>query len=248
MTAWKKKNITSYYIKNRSSFNELYLSETKLLTKLKNKKINKILDFGCATGNLYKVFKKMFKNIEYTGIDIEKEMIKNAVKIFKKDNKVKFILSKKKKLPFKNNYFDFTFCTSVLHHVKEYKKIIEELTRVSSKYIFIDSPRVHFKNDIVGSMNLDKRFDTKKIKKNNVDYYVVNLKKYLIFIKKLIKKYKIKKAYFFCNKLPYSKEYMSFKNEIFYMTVLLIKSNKQDNFKKFIFTQNKKIKNFFSGV
>ena len=46
---------------------------------------------------------------------------------------------RKKKLSYKDNYFDLAFCTSVLHHVEEYKKTINELVRVSSKYIFIDS-------------------------------------------------------------------------------------------------------------
>ena len=45
---------------------------------------------------------------------------------------------RKKKLSYKDNYFDLAFCTSVLHHVEEYKKTINELVRVSSKYIFID--------------------------------------------------------------------------------------------------------------
>ena len=79
----------------------------------------------------------MFKDISYVGIDIEKEMIKNALKIYGKNRNTKFILSKKK-LSYKDNYFDLAFCTSVLHHVEEYKKTINELVRVSSKYIFID--------------------------------------------------------------------------------------------------------------
>ena len=38
----------------------------------------------------------MFKDISYVGIDIEKEMIKNALKIYGKNRNTKFILSKKK--------------------------------------------------------------------------------------------------------------------------------------------------------
>tara|TARA_Y100000741_G_scaffold324272_1_gene275071 strand:+ start:148 stop:894 length:747 start_codon:yes stop_codon:yes gene_type:complete len=248
MTAWRKKNVTTFYIRNRSKFKDLYLSESKLLIKLKKKKINKILDFGCATGNFYKIFKSFFNKIDYIGIDSEKEMINNAIKIFGKNKNTKFILSNKKNFPFSKNYFDLTFCTSVLHHVKEYKKIVQELIRSSSKYIFIDSPRVHFGNDIVGLMNLDKRFDTKKRKKNNVNYYVLNIKKYLRFLKLVFKKHNISKVYFFCNKLPYSKDYMSFKKEIYYMTMLLIKSDKNHKFKKILYTKDQKIKKIFTTI
>ena len=47
-------------------------------------------------GSFYKIFSKMFKDISYVGIDIEKEMIKNALKIYGKNRNTKFILSKKK--------------------------------------------------------------------------------------------------------------------------------------------------------
>ena len=87
----------------------------------------------------------MFKDISYVGIDIEKEMIKNALKIYGKNRNTKFILSKKKNYPIRIIIFDLAFCTSVLHHIEEYKKTINELVRVSSKYIFIDSPRIHLK-------------------------------------------------------------------------------------------------------
>lgn len=245
MTAWKKKNVTKYYINNRSKYNELYLSESKLLDKLKGKKIKTILDFGCASGNFYSIFKKMFGKINYTGIDIEKTMIKNAVKKFKKDKAATFLTSNKNKLNFNKDNFEFTFSTSVLHHVQNYKKIIDELARTSSKYIFIDSPRIHFKKNFTGKMNLTERFKTNSKENNNVKYFVVNLKNYLIFLKKIVKKYNINQAYFFCNNLPYSEEYMSFKDKIFYMTILFVKSPYKKKFSKILYTKDKDIKNSF---
>ena len=95
-------------------------------------------------------------------MDLRKKTLK-CKKIFYKKSDVKFLLSNKIIYLLKNT-FDFTFCTSVLHHVKEYKKVIKQLIMLS-KYIFIDSPRIYFGKDFVGLMNLDKRFDTSKIKK-----------------------------------------------------------------------------------
>ena len=41
MTAWKNKNVTRYYIDNRSTFKDLYKSESKLLYKLKKNQLKK---------------------------------------------------------------------------------------------------------------------------------------------------------------------------------------------------------------
>ena len=99
MTAWKNKNVTRYYIDNRSTFKDLYKSESKLLYKLKEKSIKKNFRFWLCHRKFYKIFSKMFKDISYVGIDIEKEMIKNALKIYGKNRNTKFILSKKKNYP-----------------------------------------------------------------------------------------------------------------------------------------------------
>ena len=110
-----------------------------------------------------KFLAKMFKDISYVGIDIEKEMIKNALKIYGKNRNTKFILSKKK-LSYKDNYFDLAFCTSVLHHVEEYKNNKRISQSIFKIYIY-RLPRIHLKKNFVGLMNLDKRFDTRKKKR-----------------------------------------------------------------------------------
>ena len=56
---------------------------------------------------------------------------------------------------------------------------------MSSKYVFIDSPRVHTGKSFVGKLNLSNRFPS-EIKANNiVNNYTVNLKNYF-FLKKAI--------------------------------------------------------------
>ena len=175
MSNWGKSNVLNYYVNNRSSLNDLYKSEISLLKKINKKKVKTILDFGCAAGNFYKIFRIFFKKrIKYKGIDFEKKFIKIATKKYKNNRNAIFFLQKEDSLKFKKNSLNLVFCTSVLHHIYGYKKIIKELIRISSNYIFIDSPRVHFNKNKVANMNLSRRF-VSDIKSNIVNYYVVNL-------------------------------------------------------------------------
>jgi len=249
MSKWGKSNILNYYLYNRSSLRDLYKSEVSLLKKINKKKVKTILDFGCAAGNFYNIFSLFFKKkIKYIGIDYEKKFIKIANKKYWDNRNVSFFAQKGQKLKFKENSASFVFCTSVLHHIYNYKKIINELIRVSSNYIFIDSPRVHFEKNIVANMDLSKRFRS-NIKSNTVNYYVVNLEHYLNFLNLTFRKKKIIVAIFFCEELPYSKKYLNLNKKIMYLTMLLFKG-KMSN-KKFTYTlntKNKKVINIFRKV
>ena len=226
MSGWGKDNVLNYYTYNRSSITDLYKSEISLLKKINKNNVKNILDFGCAAGNFFNIFRSFFnKKIKYKGIDFEKRFIKIANKKYKKVKNATFSIQKGSRLKYKKNYADLVFCTSVLHHVYNYKKIINELIRVSSRYIFIDSPRIHFTKSRVGSMNLSERFKS-KIKSNIVNYYVVNLEDYLRFLNFTFKKRKINQVYFFCGNLPYSSKYLNFKEKIIYLTMLLYKGKK----------------------
>lgn len=249
MTQWGKKNVVDFYANNRNKISDLYLSEKKPLSYIKKKKIKSILDYGCAVGGFYEIFKKYFNNnINYHGLDIEKNVIVEARKKFKKYKKVKFSNIKKGKLKEKNNKYSLCFCTGVLNHNNDYKSIISELVRVSSRYAFIDSPRVHLGQSFVGKLNLTSRFPS-EIKSNNiVNNYTVNLKEYFMFLKKLFKSNKINKAIFFNGNLPYKKRYLKINKKIFFLTFLCEKEKtiKKKNFN--ILTTDKKIKKLFNNI
>jgi len=249
MTQWGKKNVVNFYSSNRNKINDLYLSEKKPLSHIKKKKIKSILDYGCAVGGFYRTFRIYFKkNIYYHGVDIEKNVINEARKKFKNFSKVKFSNVKKGKLKEKNNKYSLSFCTGVLNHNSNYKSIISELIRVSSNYIFIDSPRVHVGKSFVGKLNLSNRFPS-EIKSNNiVNNYTVNLKNYLLFLKRLFKKNKIKKVIFFHGELPYKKRYLKINKKISFLTFLCEKTKKVNKLKFKILTKDKKIKKLFNSV
>lgn len=247
MTQWGKKNVVEFYANNRNKVSDLYLSEKKPLSFIDKKKIKSILDYGCAVGGFYKIFQKYFNNkIYYRGLDIEKNVISEAKKKFKKEKRAKFLNIKKGKIKEKSNNYNLSFCTGVLNHNNDYKLIISELIRVSSSYIFIDSPRVHLGKNFVGKLNLTNRFPS-NIKKNNiVNNYTINLEDYFLFLKKIFKKNKIYNAVFFGGNLPYKKKYLKINKKIYFLTFLCKKgkTTKKKNFR--IFTKDLKIKRLFN--
>ena len=144
--------------------------------------------------------------------------------------------------------YSLSFCTGVLNHNSNYKSIISELIRVSSNYTFIDSPRVHVGKSFIGKLNLSNRFPS-EIKKNNiVNNYTVNLKNYLIFLKKIFKKRGVKKAYFFHGNLPYKKKYLKINKKISFLTFMCEKKTINEKLKIVINTKNKEVKKLFNSI
>ena len=186
MTQWGKKNVINFYANNRDKLSDLYDSEKNLY--LLYKKIKSILDYGCAVGGFYKIFRTYFNNkIKYHGLDIERNAINEARKKFNNDRRVKFSHIKKGKLKEKKDKYSLSFSTGVLNHNSDYKSIIAELIRVSSKYTFIDL-RVHTGKSFVGKLNLSNRFPSELKKNNIVNNYTINIQDYFLFLKKLLEK------------------------------------------------------------
>ena len=249
MTQWGKQNVVEFYANNRNKISDLYLSESKPLSFIKKKKIKSIIDYGCAVGGFYQIFKKYFNNkIYYHGLDFEKNVIDKAKIKFKNSKKTKFSNLKKGKIKEKNNKYSLSFCTGVLNHNSNYKFIISELIRVSSKYVFIDSPRVHQGKNFVGKLNLSSRFPSNIKSHNIVNNYTINLKEYLLFLKKLFKKNDIRKAVFFHGRLPYKKKYLKINKKISFLTFMCDKTfkTKKSNFK--ILSKDKVANKLFDNI
>lgn len=81
-----------------------------------------VLDVGCGTGINTVKLKNKTKNI--IGLDV-----KNFIKNEHKDS-FKFVKGDGKKIPFKQNYFDFVTCWDVIEHIKEDSLFLREIFRV----------------------------------------------------------------------------------------------------------------------
>lgn len=98
-----------------------------LLNNLGLYKVKSALEIGCSRGhNLYQVHK--ITGAECMGIEINEKAIKERYI----NNIVK---GSAYELPFIDNQFELVFTAGVLIHLSDTKKAMEEIKRVSSKYI-----------------------------------------------------------------------------------------------------------------
>jgi len=145
-------------------------------TMIKHYKLDnnsKILDIGCAKGFMMYDFKYFLPKAEIKGIDISSYCKRNALPSVKKD----ILVGNCKRLPFKNNYFDFVIAISTIHNLseKDIPKSILEIQRV--------------KKENGKSFLIVKGYKNKKEKKKIEDWNVaaksnISIKKWKTFFKK----------------------------------------------------------------
>jgi ubiquinone/menaquinone biosynthesis C-methylase UbiE len=97
----------------------------------------KILDVGCGAGHYLRSLKQRLDlNIDYTGVDATKYYIQLAKKAF--GSSQKFFIGDILDLKFKEKTFDIVMCNNVILHLPPPpKKAIEELLRVSKRFVVI---------------------------------------------------------------------------------------------------------------
>lgn len=90
----------------------------------KNNRV-KALDFGCGTGNLTKVLKSL--NYEVTSADVSNKFLELVKSKYDVDT---ILLNGKDISNIEDNSYNLVALYSVLHHVPNYLKVIEELLRI----------------------------------------------------------------------------------------------------------------------
>ena len=100
-----------------------------LRSELERIKDKQILDIGCGTGS---IIKYLDTNNYYTGLDISYSLLKKAAKRIESSclKQAKLIEGSAEELPFKDSSFDFCICNTALHMIPDYKRSIQEITRV----------------------------------------------------------------------------------------------------------------------
>ena len=95
-------------------------------------KITSCLDIGCGDCSILDRLSSYFFK---TALDISH----NVLVRLKTENK---LLARSNALPFQSNYYDLVVCTEVLEHLQqqEFDQTINEIERVSKKYILISVP------------------------------------------------------------------------------------------------------------
>jgi SAM-dependent methyltransferase len=85
------------------------------------------LDVGCGPGLVMELFSR---SLDVKGIDKNPDMVGRA-----KARSMDAVLGDVSALPFENGSFDIAYCSFTMLWVKDPQKAIEEMTRVSSKFV-----------------------------------------------------------------------------------------------------------------
>jgi len=120
------------YDKN-AELNPLIIKDYPIILRLLNVKKNDIgLDLGCGTGLLtLKIAKKVKKII---GVDFSEKMLNIAKSKIKPNSNIEFLqMNISKKIDFPNSYFDFVVCSLTLSHIKNLKRLYQEVHRILKK-------------------------------------------------------------------------------------------------------------------
>lgn len=109
---------------------------------------NSVLDVGLGLGYGMAILSVGAKNVE--GVDVDKKAVKYASDEYLGRNPkiTKISVYDGYHLPYKDNSFDIITCVDVIEHVEDYDKFIDELLRVSKKYVIFGTPnqRLEFTN------------------------------------------------------------------------------------------------------
>jgi 2-polyprenyl-3-methyl-5-hydroxy-6-metoxy-1,4-benzoquinol methylase len=124
---------------------------------ISRKKIDNVLDLGCGEGKIVDIILKKYDIKHLTGIDIDDRLLKDLKNKYPKHLKNKYPKHLKNKYPkhtFKkilldkkfnlNRKYDLVLCLEVLEHIKEYKKVLKNISKIRSNKIIISVPNEPF--------------------------------------------------------------------------------------------------------
>jgi ubiquinone/menaquinone biosynthesis C-methylase UbiE len=131
---WSNQSAIDFYYQNRHEISGLYPSEKVFLPRVLFPGA-KVLDVGCASGGFFNIMRSFEPHIEYTGIDLSEKAVELATERYPA---AKFMVTTGFRLPFHDNDFDIVHCTSVFNNEPNYQEMLEEMYRVSNRFVLID--------------------------------------------------------------------------------------------------------------
>ncbi|MBI2085903.1 class I SAM-dependent methyltransferase [Candidatus Daviesbacteria bacterium] len=101
----------------------------RIVEALEPRQGDKILEVGCGNGYYLSLLNRLGLKISLTGIDNDKAALFDAQR-FIGDERISLFLADAAKLPFKDSSFNKIICSEVIEHVKDDKKVLQEIHRV----------------------------------------------------------------------------------------------------------------------
>lgn len=131
-------------LQNKSIFNRLVNLYSESFFKVKKNFFKKKICLDAGSGlNLNATLALIKLGAEYVyAIDLNKKIKKIKKPPFNKfHDKYEVRHGNLKKLPYPSNFFDFVLCAGAIHHTTDWKKSLNELSRVTKKtgYIYIEA-------------------------------------------------------------------------------------------------------------
>ena len=120
-----------WYDKRPLNYLEFYLANKAVIRVLNPRQNSSVLDIGFGTGILLKLLSRLNKNLKLSGIDISEEMLKKAKEKFADSPNVELGLGSARKLPFKDNAFEYVTCVHSFHHHPDSEQSLKEMKRVT---------------------------------------------------------------------------------------------------------------------
>jgi len=136
----KKSTYTAAYDYKAGNIAMVYKERALEILQKYVSKNAKILDAGCAFGDLLALLDE--NNFTTYGIDISQYALNRAKKI----TKAQLILGNlNKKLPYKDNFFDAVFVLDVIEHLESPYQFLLEMQRVLKKggILFVQTPNIN---------------------------------------------------------------------------------------------------------
>lgn len=148
----------TYYDDIAAGYEELHKTEQEkkmqiILSEVKVKPTDKLLDVGCGTG----ITTMPWKCIR-TGIDPARQLL---VRAHEKDQ-IEYVLAAAEDIPFDDNSFDIVTSVTAIQNFSDIKKGLEEIKRVGKKTFVLTFLKRSEKRDCIEGL-INDMFKIKKI-------------------------------------------------------------------------------------
>jgi ubiquinone/menaquinone biosynthesis C-methylase UbiE len=118
----------------------VFSSLVRILKRLSRKRIATFLDLACATGYYKEVVGSVLGCTAYHGADYSRAMIDKALA---KYPGTPFTVQDATDLTFQDRSFDVVMLSGALEHIPHYERAIQQLCRVSAKWVILHRLPVH---------------------------------------------------------------------------------------------------------
>lgn len=134
-----------------------------------NSFVGKILDFGCAEGDAFPVYKMKYPKADLYGIDLSEYAIKTAKNRY--SDFAQFLIGDDNLLVSNELSFDIVICSNVFEHLSDYKVVLENLLKISPIVIIVTPYNEYLNPTILNNEHINS-FDENTFSEFNSNYKV----------------------------------------------------------------------------